>query len=272
MLVVSWMITSFNDSRKMSFIIIHDDALVNRRRLIDSFLHISVDQTIESPIKFTDQVITAISKWLGIRPLNGVPNSLLFSSHTLTHNIHHGDINFEQQIDVDSLEIKSLQGENWEQLVSSLARINDTNMFMGTVAFSNPVKVSKRCFKSLLNSKWFYRNISILDWRRTNGRRTEWCRREEICRRCCFDRCRCKHNVPKEFRSAGNDSTLYAKFFKWFSVSGYIKHGERRNSTWRQWNWEWNLVVFDSVTDSQSTRMWKYLHWKINPFLLALLR
>ena len=148
------MITSFNDSRKMSFIIIHDDALVNRRRLIDSFLHISVDQTIESPIKFANQVIAGDIKMIGdSATLNGVPNSLLFSSHTLTHNIHHGDINFEQQIDVDSLEIKSLQGENWEQLVSSLARINDTNMFMGTVAFSNPVKVSKRCFKSLLNSK-----------------------------------------------------------------------------------------------------------------------
>ena len=161
------MITSFNDSRKMLFIIIHDDALVNRRRLIDSFLHISVNQTIESPIKFTDQVITGDIKMIGdSATLNGVQNSLLFSSHTLTYNIHQGgDINFEQQIDVDSLEIKSLQGVNWEQLVSSLARINDTNMFMGTVAFSNPVKVSKRCFSTqrqklaqlkMILSQYFY--------------------------------------------------------------------------------------------------------------------
>ena len=131
-----------------------DAELVNGRRLIDSFLHISADQTIESPIKFVDQVIAGDIKMIGdSATLNGVPNSLLFSSHTLTHNIHHGDIIFEQQIDVDSLEIKSLQSENWEQLVSSLARINDTNMFTETVAFSNPVKVSKRCFENLVNSK-----------------------------------------------------------------------------------------------------------------------
>jgi len=124
-----------------------DAELVNGRRLLDSFLHVSADQTIESPIKFADQVIAGDMKMIGdSTTINGVPNSLLFSSQTLTHNIHRGDIIFEQQIDVDSLEIKSLQGENWEQLVSSLARINDTNIFNGTVTFTSPVKVSKGCF------------------------------------------------------------------------------------------------------------------------------
>lgn len=125
-----------------------DAELVNGRRLLDSFLHISADQTIESPIKFADQVIAGDMKMIGdSTTLNGVPNSLLFSSQTLTHNIHRGDIIFEQQIDVDSLEIKSLQGENWEQLVSSLARINDTNIFTETVTFTSPVKVSRGRFK-----------------------------------------------------------------------------------------------------------------------------
>lgn len=121
--------------------------LINGHRLIDSFLHISADQTIESPIKFTDQVTAGDLKLVGdSATLNGMPNALLFSSQTLTHNIHHGDIIFEQPIDVKSLEITSLQGENWQQLVSSLARLNQTNQFNGTITFNNPITVSNsRC-------------------------------------------------------------------------------------------------------------------------------
>lgn len=144
-----------------------DAELINGRRLIDSFLHINADQTIESPIQFTDQVTAGDLKLVGdSATLNGVPNMLLFSSHTLTHNIHHGDIAFEQPIDVNSLEIASLQGENWQQLVSSLARINETNQFNGTLTFSNPIEVVGALNVAELNNvniKKFLDDLVLLD-------------------------------------------------------------------------------------------------------------
>lgn len=116
--------------------------LINGRRLIDSYLHASADQTIETPIRFTDQVTAGDLQLVGDTvTLNGVPKQLLFSDHTLDHNIHKGDVIIEQPIDVKSLEILMLQNENWDQLVSSLARLNETNHFNGSVTFTRPVEV-----------------------------------------------------------------------------------------------------------------------------------
>lgn len=119
-----------------------DTILINGHRLIDSYLHVSADQKIEAPIEFANQVTAGDLKLEGnSASLNGVPKQLLFSSHTLTHNVHRGDIIFEKPIEVESLEISSLHGENWDQLVSSLARVNEANQFNETVTFTEPVKV-----------------------------------------------------------------------------------------------------------------------------------
>lgn len=118
--------------------------LINGRRLIDSYLHVSADQRIEAPIKFADQVVVTDLRLVGgSATLNGVPNELLFSSHTLTHNIHKGDVIFEQPINVKSLNLSLLNEENWDQLVSSLAHLNETNQFDGTITFTNPIQVVK---------------------------------------------------------------------------------------------------------------------------------
>lgn len=119
-----------------------DVELINGHRLIDSYLHVSADQRIDSPIQFAGAVTTGDLKLIGnSATLNGVPNQLLFSSHTLNHNNHRGDVIFEQPIKVDSLEISSLHGENWQWLISSLARLNETNELNGTITLTEPVKV-----------------------------------------------------------------------------------------------------------------------------------
>lgn len=117
--------------------------LINGRSLIDSYLHFSADQNIETPIKFTDQVTAENLNLQGSSSsLNGVPNQLLFSSsHTLTHNIYKGDVLIDQPVNVDLLEISSLHGEDWNQIISSLARLNESNNFGGSVTFIHPVEV-----------------------------------------------------------------------------------------------------------------------------------
>ena len=136
------LITGVKTFRKLTVNGNVDGDLINGRRLIDSFLHVSADQKIEAPIRFTDQVTAGDLQLVGdAATLNGVPNRLLFSDHSLDYNIHKGDVVIEQPIDVQSLEILSLQNENWDQLVSSLAQLNETNQFKASVTFTNPVQV-----------------------------------------------------------------------------------------------------------------------------------
>lgn len=116
--------------------------LVNGRRLIDSYLHINEDQVIDVPIH-VDRMTTGDVNFRGkASTLNGVPSGLLFESQTVPYNIHWGDAVFEKPfVNISNLEIPSLQGEDWNELINSLAFLNQTNLFKGTVTFTNTLKV-----------------------------------------------------------------------------------------------------------------------------------
>jgi len=116
--------------------------LVNGRRLIDSYLHINEDQVIEVPIH-VDRMTTGDVNFRGkASTLNGVPSRLLFESQTVPYNIHWGDAVFEKPlVNISNLMIPSLQGEDWNELINSLALLNQTNVFKGTVTFTNTLKV-----------------------------------------------------------------------------------------------------------------------------------
>ena len=115
---------------------------INGRRLIESYLHVSANQTIDAPLH-VDQITTADLNLLGEdSSLNGVPSGALLASQTLPFNIHRGNVIIERQISVSSLLIPSLQNEDWKSLISSLALLNQTNRFQGTVTFTNHLEVS----------------------------------------------------------------------------------------------------------------------------------
>ena len=118
--------------------------LVNGLRLIDSFLHTSADQTIETHIQFANQVTAGDLRLTDSATLNGVPSPSLFSSQTLTHNVYRGDVILNRSISVNHLETLHLQGEKFDQLITSLAWLNKTNHFDGTVTFTNQFQVFKK--------------------------------------------------------------------------------------------------------------------------------
>lgn len=115
--------------------------LVNGLRLIDSFLHVSADQNIETPIHFSHQVMAGDLHLADSATLNGVPSPSLFSSQILTHNVHRGDVILNRSISVNHLETLYLQGENFDQLISSLAWLNKTNHFDGTITLTSQFQV-----------------------------------------------------------------------------------------------------------------------------------
>lgn len=118
---------------------------INGRRLIETYLHASQPQTIVSPVHVESMVAGDVNFTGEASTLNGVPSSILSDSQTLPYNIHRGDVVLEKPINVSSLVIPSLQGEKWNELVNSLAFLNKTNQFNGTVTFTN-----------LLNVMFFY--------------------------------------------------------------------------------------------------------------------
>ena len=118
-----------------------DVELVNGLRLIDSFLHVRANQTIETPIQFAQQVTAGDLRLSDSATLNGVPSPSLFSSLTIPHNIFVGDVVLNRSMTIDHLEISHLQGESFEKLISSLAWLNKSNHFDAVVTFTNQLKV-----------------------------------------------------------------------------------------------------------------------------------
>lgn len=118
-----------------------DAELINGRHLIDSYLHVSANQTIESPLHVDSIAATDLNLKGVDSSLNGVPSGILLESQTLPYNLHRGNVVIQKPINVSSLVIPSLQGEDWKQLISSLALINQTNQFRGSVTFTDHLKV-----------------------------------------------------------------------------------------------------------------------------------
>ena len=110
---------------------------INGGRLSSQYLHVSQDQVIESPIQFNAPVVAQDIRLNEFATFNGLHSDSLFSPDALSDNIHHGNAVFRNPIDVNELITNRINGNNWDQLVNSLALSNQSNSFPHSIKFKD---------------------------------------------------------------------------------------------------------------------------------------
>ena len=124
---------------------------INGGQLMDNYLHNDADQVIKSNIQFAAALRTNDLTLSQYATLNGLKSESLFSSEPLPYNIHDGDVIFDHAVDVTDLETGYVLDEDWDQLLLSLARVDESNQFSAPVTFINDLEVPAE--SSLLTHK-----------------------------------------------------------------------------------------------------------------------
>lgn len=123
-----------------------DVADINGGRLMEDYLHQSADQVIKTSVRFTAPVRTNDLNLLSHATLNGLKSESLFSSEAMPYNIHEGDVTFKHDVEVGDLETGSVLSEDWDQLLHSLAKLDESNRFSAPVTFINDLEVAAGLF------------------------------------------------------------------------------------------------------------------------------
>ena len=118
-----------------------DVEMVNGGRLIDDYLHKNIDQVIKADLKIVAPVRTYDLSMDRYATLNGLKSESLFSSLVLPYNIHQGDVKFPHSVSVGLLDTLSVQHEDWNELLESLARVNESNHFTAPISFVHQLEV-----------------------------------------------------------------------------------------------------------------------------------